>query len=99
MSDIDQNQLEIAALKYCDLSYQDTEDDQIPLFEAEAAELEKDSKESINEAIRTILSNAKDNGICGQGHQRIVGILEHDRDASRIKLGPDNSEKYSSSGD
>ena len=79
--------------RYKGLSYNDFDDDPIALPESISAGIGKDSKESIDKAFRSIVENAKNNGISDNGKNRLINLLRKYRDVFRIKLGPDEPAK------
>lgn len=93
INEIDVEKLKIAATKCRGLSYTDGDDDPIGLPEGTTSGIGKESKESIDEQLQRIITEAKDNGISDAGYTQLKHMLESYRDVFRIKLGPDHPAK------
>lgn len=82
-----------ASVKYQGMKYNGDDDDPITLPEHLQAGFGTDTIEEIDEAFANIVQDAVDNGISEKGKKRLRGIMEKNRSAFRIKLGPDDTAK------
>ncbi len=89
VDELEPDTIKAATLRYGGLSYDDADDDPIHLPEGLSAGIGRDTPDSIDNAFKSIISNAEAAGITTSGSKRLFNLLGRYRDVFRIKLGPD----------